>query len=117
MTRLLSNWSSQASGIPISENTGDAQRSPAEKDELSAAGSDEEAPLELTLTRHLTRQYTQERLEVDAQLELEKTKSRPISLRKSADGVILVDWYTTDDPANPQNWSQRKKIFVLTQIW
>lgn len=77
----------------------------------------EAAAAEPTLERQLSRPYTQERLQVDEELELEKTKSRPISLHKSADGVILVDWYTTDDTANPQNWSRGKKIFVLTQIW
>src|ERR1700759_2008566 len=28
----------------------------------------------------------------------------------------LVDWYTTDDPSNPQNWSTPKKSFVLLQL-
>lgn len=32
-------------------------------------------------------------------------------------GHILVTWYTTDDPANPQNWSSRKKGFVSCLIW
>ena len=36
---------------------------------------------------------------------------------KSKDGTTLVDWYTTDDPANPQNWSSLKKSFVAFQIW
>jgi DHA1 family multidrug resistance protein-like MFS transporter len=27
-----------------------------------------------------------------------------------------VDWYTTDDPANPMNWSTGKKAFVAGQI-
>ncbi|KFY86043.1 hypothetical protein V498_07613, partial [Pseudogymnoascus sp. VKM F-4517 (FW-2822)] len=25
---------------------------------------------------------------------------------------ILVDWYSADDQANPQNWSTKKKVFV-----
>lgn len=33
-----------------------------------------------------------------------------------ADGTILVDWYTTDDPANPQNWSTTKKGVVTSLI-
>jgi DHA1 family multidrug resistance protein-like MFS transporter len=90
-----------------------------EKVELDAeahARAEAEA-IEPSLTRQLSQPYTQERLEVDEELELERTKSRPISLHKSADGTVLVDWYTTDDPANPQNWSKGKKVFVLTQIW
>ena len=36
---------------------------------------------------------------------------------KTADGVILVDWYTTDDDENPQNWATKKKVYVTTQLW
>ncbi|KAF2398427.1 MFS general substrate transporter [Trichodelitschia bisporula] len=42
--------------------------------------------------------------------------SRPIVPATLDDGTILVDWYTTDDPANPQNWSLGKKLFVTFQI-
>jgi DHA1 family multidrug resistance protein-like MFS transporter len=61
--------------------------------------------------------WTEQRLELDQQLELEKTKSRPVWLSKPTDGTILVDWYSIDDPENPQNWSQGKKVLVLVQIW
>jgi len=77
----------------------------------------DETLLELSLSRQRTQPYSQERFNCDQKLELEKTKSRPISMRKSLDGFVLVDWYTTDDPANPQNWSSTKKGWVLTQIW
>ncbi|EXJ66397.1 uncharacterized protein A1O5_10549 [Cladophialophora psammophila CBS 110553] len=75
-----------------------------------------DAALEPTLSRQHSLLFTEERLALDQQLELEKTKSKPISLHKSADGTILVDWYTTDDPENPQNWTKAKKLFVLVQI-
>jgi DHA1 family multidrug resistance protein-like MFS transporter len=77
---------------------------------------DETHHLSLTISRQRSLPWTQDRLSLDQQLELEKTKSKPISLTKSANGTILVDWYTTDDPDNPQNWSQGKKMFVLIQI-
>ncbi|KAJ6072148.1 hypothetical protein N7499_010162 [Penicillium canescens] len=32
--------------------------------------------------------------------------------KETADGMIVVDWYTTDDPSNPQAWTQTKKTFV-----
>ncbi|KZF19195.1 benomyl/methotrexate resistance protein [Xylona heveae TC161] len=51
-----------------------------------------------------------------SQAALEKGPSRPIAPSKLDDGTILVDWYTTDDPANPQNWSAWKKGFVSFQI-
>ncbi|OAL50994.1 MFS general substrate transporter [Pyrenochaeta sp. DS3sAY3a] len=35
---------------------------------------------------------------------------------KVKDGVVLVDWYTTSDAENPQNWSQAKKAWVAFLI-
>jgi MFS transporter, DHA1 family, multidrug resistance protein len=52
-------------------------------------------------------------MRAERQLELERTKSLAIMPQKTSDGVILVDWYTTDDPENPQNWSSIKKGFVI----
>ena len=57
--------------------------------------------------------FTQERLDAERQLDVEHTRSIPIVPQKTLDGIILVDWYTTDDPANPQNWSYLKKCFVI----
>lgn len=34
----------------------------------------------------------------------------------TADGTILVDWYTEDDPANPLNWSRGKRATVAAMI-
>ncbi|KAF2868490.1 benomyl/methotrexate resistance protein [Massariosphaeria phaeospora] len=47
---------------------------------------------------------------------IEKGPSRPIEPERLHDGTILVDWYTTDDVENPQNWSFGKKAVVLAQI-
>jgi MFS transporter, DHA1 family, multidrug resistance protein len=56
---------------------------------------------------------------VDKDLELQtpvgRERSRVLQPQKTPDGVILVDWYTTDDPANPYNWSSKKK-FIATFI-
>jgi DHA1 family multidrug resistance protein-like MFS transporter len=60
--------------------------------------------------------YGNERLEAELQLAIERTKSIAIIPQKTADGVILVDWYTSDDPANPQNWTSRKRGFVTFLI-
>jgi DHA1 family multidrug resistance protein-like MFS transporter len=51
------------------------------------------------------------------QASLAPQPSAPIVPAVLDDGTILVDWYTTDDPANPQNWSLAKKSFVSFQIW
>ena len=47
---------------------------------------------------------------------VERGPSRPIAPEMQGDGTILVDWYTTDDPENPQNWLFGKKVVVLLQI-
>ena len=70
----------------------------------------------LGLQRTQTLPYSSERFDVERRLEVERTKSRPILPARTADGTILVNWYNTDDPANPQNWSQKKKAFVAFQI-
>jgi DHA1 family multidrug resistance protein-like MFS transporter len=60
--------------------------------------------------------YSNERFQAEQQLDIGRTKSIPIIPQKTSDGIILVDWYTTDDPANPQNWSSVKKIFIVFVI-
>ena len=70
------------------------------------------ASLQRTKTREETQPYSDERLQIEAELAIERTKTLPIAPTKTADGNILVEWYTTDDPANPQNWSNRKRFFV-----
>ncbi|KAL2817193.1 major facilitator superfamily domain-containing protein [Aspergillus granulosus] len=46
----------------------------------------------------------------------EKEYSEPIKPTRTSEGHILVDWYTTDDPENPQNWTPFKKHFVASVI-
>lgn len=46
----------------------------------------------------------------------ERGPSRPIVPETTHDGTILVDWYATNDPANPQNWAFGKKLVVLLLI-
>lgn len=69
-----------------------------------------------TKTREETQNFSEERLEIDQELALERTKTIPILPTKTADGNILVDWYTTDDPANPQNWSNTKRGLIAFLI-
>ncbi|KAJ4425159.1 hypothetical protein N0V82_000214 [Gnomoniopsis sp. IMI 355080] len=89
----------------------DRDAQPYEKDhEQSGLG------LRRTRTREETALYTRERLEIEEQLDLQKTKSIPIVPRKTKDGAILVDWYYTDDPENPHNWSNIRRALVTTVI-
>ncbi|KAI1090377.1 major facilitator superfamily transporter [Rostrohypoxylon terebratum] len=78
------------------------------------------APYDATLTntrsRTETLPNTEARYEIDRRHELEKTKSIPIVPRKTKDGTVLVDWYYTDDPDNPQNWSNLRRAMVAVII-
>jgi DHA1 family multidrug resistance protein-like MFS transporter len=58
--------------------------------------------------------YSNERMRAEQELSLERNRSLPIIPEKTSDGVVLVDWYNTDDPANPQNWSSFKKGFIVS---
>jgi MFS transporter, DHA1 family, multidrug resistance protein len=67
------------------------------------------------LQRSLTQKDLEEQFE--QALAAETMPSTPIVPEKLEDGTILVDWYATDDPANPQNWTLQKKLFTTFQIW
>ena len=60
-----------------------------------------------------------ELLELDEDVEAgsQTTQNAPVQPQRTNDGHILVDWYSEDDPANPQNWSLTKKTFVTLHIW
>ncbi|KAJ5293367.1 uncharacterized protein N7443_009320 [Penicillium atrosanguineum] len=60
--------------------------------------------------------YTEERLEEDERHEIEKVKSTPIVPKRTRDGIVLVDWYYTDDPEDPHNWSNTKRALIATII-
>lgn len=63
----------------------------------------EDLMLSRTKSRHETVPYTEDRLEAEAGIAIERTQTMSIAPQKTVDGNILVDWYTTDDPENPQN--------------
>ncbi|KAI9831972.1 MAG: hypothetical protein M1826_002700 [Phylliscum demangeonii] len=74
-------------------------------------------PDRICTRRDLERITTRAELEkAYSQATLQQGPSRPVNPERLPDGTILVDFYATDDPANPQNWSQAKKAFVTVQI-
>ncbi|KAJ4304878.1 hypothetical protein N0V90_000406 [Kalmusia sp. IMI 367209] len=73
-------------------------------------------PISSAIARTRSLPYTGERLQHDQEAAIEKTESRPIAPTTTEDGTILVDWYSTDDPDNPQNWSQKKKFWTAFLI-
>lgn len=70
-----------------------------------------------TRTREQTRPYSAERFETEQEEAIERKQSSIIIPQKTSDGITLVDWYTTDDPANPQNWGSGKKAYIGLQIF
>ena len=64
------------------------------------------------LSREQTLPYSAQRFEVEREEDEMRTTSTIIQPQKTADGITLVDWYYSDDPANPQNWSSWKKAYV-----
>ena len=49
-------------------------------------------------------------------LEVNRRHDGSMVREKSSDGAILVDWYNTEDPENPQNWSDSKRLVVTLTI-
>jgi DHA1 family multidrug resistance protein-like MFS transporter len=47
---------------------------------------------------------------------LARPPTQPIVPERTHDGLILVDFYTTDDSENPQNWSLTRKGVATLQI-
>ncbi|EXJ62770.1 hypothetical protein A1O7_03209 [Cladophialophora yegresii CBS 114405] len=93
----------------------------------TAADRESMAPSDRTLSKIMTRP---ELSQVNTRADLEQAytnatrqetlkaqPSRAIAPQVTSDGVILVDWYATDDPENPQNWSRGKKSIVVLQIY
>ncbi|CZT03793.1 related to FLR1-Putative H+ antiporter regulated by yAP-1 and involved in multidrug resistance [Rhynchosporium agropyri] len=101
-------------------DTSELEKARTEKEDSSPYSPPEKDVEALSLSRTKSRletiPYTEARLELEAQLSLARTETRPIVPLKTSDGHILVDWYTTDDPANPQNWSNGKRAFVSIVI-
>ena len=68
--------------------------------------------LKRTKSRADTLPFTEERFQVERTESLARAASATVTPVVTAKGEILVDWYTTDDPSNPQNWSSNKKYLT-----
>lgn len=70
-----------------------------------------------TVTREQTRPYTVERFQTEQEEAIDRAQSSVIIPTRTEDGVILVDWYTTDDDSNPQNWTSARKAGATAIIF
>jgi DHA1 family multidrug resistance protein-like MFS transporter len=104
--------STSSHAVPIQASSEDA-----DADDSSSGQNHEDEMEALGMVKsHATarsERYSTARMREEEELAMEKTKSIAIQPQKTSDGVVLVDWYTTDDPENPQNWSQGKKAFTM----
>ncbi|KAH7094278.1 multidrug transporter [Paraphoma chrysanthemicola] len=85
---------------------------------------------EASIIRIKSQQYTPDRLREERALALALTKSRtlsphstqqhhaaiPIAPTLTSSNHILVTWYTSSDPSDPQNWSQVRKAWTAGLI-
>lgn len=69
------------------------------------------------LSRESTQQWTSDRLQAEQEEEAARTHSAVIIPTRTKDGITLIDWYTTDDEANPQNWSSGRKALVAADLF
>ncbi|KAF4247572.1 hypothetical protein CNMCM8980_007210 [Aspergillus fumigatiaffinis] len=111
-----------ASRVSLSESVGATRNEELLNMRNSLQTSESNALSKITTRPELQKVHTQvdlERLYTAAthREDLENAPASPITPTKTSDGTILVDWYTTDDPENPQNWPSRKKILVALQIY
>ena len=103
LTKTISRPPSPTRGVPL--------------DTIETQKSENFEPIQPSITAGLERARTREDLErAFTQTTVKQTQSRPIEPQKTSDGVVLVDFYSTDDPANPQNWSQGLKALTAGQV-
>lgn len=112
-SKRVSNPSQRSGSDEISSNPASTDASNFEKGTRNPEKHDDQTfRLSRTKSRTETTPYTAERLEVEAELALERAQTRSIVPKVTPDGNILVGWYTTDDQENPQNWSNGKRFLV-----
>ncbi|KYK59613.1 hypothetical protein DCS_00745 [Drechmeria coniospora] len=86
----------------------------------SSDAHEQHGPQQLQLHRTTstvdTPAFSESRLEAEQLHAMEKTQSLPVVPRRTKDGAILVDWYYSDDPDDPHNWSNGKRALISVII-
>lgn len=70
-----------------------------------------------TMSRESTKPWTRERYQAEREEAAERAQSTIIVPTRTADGITLIDWYSTTDPENPQNWSSGRKLISVAVIF
>ena len=63
-----------------------------------------------------TNNHSSKDFDIEQANAMDQTTSNTITPKRREDGIILVDWYSTDDADNPLNWSSSKKLVVSLNI-
>jgi DHA1 family multidrug resistance protein-like MFS transporter len=124
-TSNVSNLLEDSTIVPSDARTIDTQKS--EEDDSSIETAPHSLKAKLTMSRIMSRpniidrSYTMMDVEeaFKAAVDLENICQQPcrrIKPEVDANGYTIVDWYTTTDDENPQNWSSKKKGFVTLQL-
>ena len=116
--------SPSSAGSSIHGLSSDAEKAATDPEALTqqpTARSSMSRTTKLTITRTMTREstlpYTTERFQAEQEDAIERGTSAVIMPTRTADGVTLVDWYTTDDQENPQNWNSGRKAGAVGIIF
>lgn len=94
------------------------QEAASEPDSLSNSPKKlcEEVMLSSECTLHPFTSREQGLSRISITVTVDRPGSREVIPVRTKDGLVLVDWYTEDDPDNPQNWSSTKKLWVTGVI-
>ncbi|EFY88018.1 hypothetical protein J3459_013692 [Metarhizium acridum] len=98
------------SGTPSTEELGSSDDDGMERDAISKIMSRPQMS-------HVETRASLEQAYSDAIHQETTRETHAIIQPKTKDGIILVDWYSTSDQENPQNWSTGRKTLVVLQIY
>lgn len=124
-TDVIEHEVEPASEEPVENDSGEAihRSGTPSTEELNSSDDDEIEPGELSkiMSRpqmsHVETRATLAQAYSDA-LHQDKTREMQAIIQpKTKNGIILVDWYNTNDQENPQNWSSGRKTLVVLQIY
>ena len=125
---IVSDGDDTADGGPDDSPYAALRRAPTAHSHIGSAARPV-ASVTHTRSREETLPFTQDRLRVDELHEAQRTQSLPVvprlvrtrtgatSGKAESETAIVVDWYTTDDRANPLNWSISRRFVVALIIW
>lgn len=102
--QLASDKNNNKTQEVLHSNNDSALLSPLPVDDKMSLGIDNEAQKSVTTTPQ------------EAQQEQDQEQSAWIPPEVTPDGAILVDWFSADDPDNPQNWSFAAKLLVYIEV-